>query len=175
MTTASTEITLAALRFLQATATPDVGARWWLLPDGRRFRDSDFGAALDAMPKPLLVSAHVEKGGVTASPLASSAQEARGWLEHAWRNQGAFLAAKLALAGASTDGPTGVLLEFGDETLVVSTEDLATWVREYMLTSCGWTVEHSGGDTRAPLRMLFMRPDGTWSPGMACGLRAPAT
>ena len=175
MTTASTQITLAALRFLQPTASPDAPSRWWLLPDGRRLRDSDFGAALDAMPKPLLVSAQVEKGGVTASPIASSAPEARGWLQHEWRNQSAFLDAKLAIAGASSDAPVAVLLEVEDETIVVSTADVGIWVREYVLTSCGWTVEDSGGDTRAPLRMLFRRPDGTWSPGMACRLRAPAT
>jgi hypothetical protein len=162
------------LHFVQPAVPPGAPVRWRLWPEGRLLTDPEFAAVLEAMPKPAIVAAHVERGGVTALPLASVVPEARPRLEHEWRNQSRYLGAKLE-PSTSGAGPTSVLLELDDGELMVSTADLVTWATEYVLTSCGWTVEDSGGDSRAPLRMLLRRPDGTWSPGRTCDRRDPAT
>ena len=174
MPTSSTRVTLAMLHFAQATEPPSSPVRWWLWPEGRPLLYSQFTAALEAMPKPAIVSAHVEPGGVTARPLASAAPKARARLEQEWRGQSDYLGARLKRPSAGAE-PASILLELEDDELVVSGADLARWASEYVLTSCGWTVEESDDDPRAPLRMLLRRPDGTWSPGRTCKRHDPAT
>jgi hypothetical protein len=163
---ASTKITLAILHFAQPTRFPSSAVQWTLWPEGRQLRRAELCATLDAMPKPVVVSAHAEQGGLTAVPLANAAPDSQGWLEHEYRNQRAYFSEKLdsVLPGARNES---VLLELDDGELVVLASDLATWTEEYIVTSCGWTLSRNVGDSRAPLRMLLRRPDGYWSPGTA--------
>lgn len=174
----STEIALMMLRFVQPAPDGSVAARWTLWPAGRRLFSPQLCAALEAMPRPVLLSAHAEPGGVTAAPLAAADPEARPWLEHGWRNQTAALRA--SLDGLAPDAATGagaeaVLIEPGDGAeLVVGFPDLEAWAREYVVTSCGWKLAESGGDARARLRLLLRRPDGHWSPGLVCRPPRPA-
>jgi len=173
MSAESTTITLAMLHFVQPSPAPSSAARWTLWPEGRRLSYPELGVALDAMPTPVVISAHVEQGGITAVPLENSAPTSRLWLEHEWRNQREFLddMFRVALPGARE---AAVLLELDDDALVVSMSALRSWAHQYIMTSCGWTLTANAGDLRAPLRLILRRPDGHWSPGRVCAPRAPA-
>jgi hypothetical protein len=160
----STTITLAMLHFVQPTPAPSRPARWCVWPEGRLLSHPQFCEALDAVPKPVLIGAHVEQGGVTVTPLAAAAEAARPRLEHEWRNQVQLLRAQLAALGAGA-GPVPLLLALEDEDLLLTTADLTAWAESYAITSCGWTVGPSDGDARAPLRLGLLRADGTFSPG----------
>jgi hypothetical protein len=178
MTASSTRITLAMLQFAQPAPAPGSPPTWTLWPGGRRLGHADLCAALETLPKPVFVGAHVEPGGITAMPLAAAAPEARAGLEYEWRNQGAYMREKLAavragIAGAGANS-VAVLLELEGEGIVVTSSELETWAQDYVLTSCGWTLANSGGDARAPVRLLLRRPDGTWSPGWPPEYRTPA-
>jgi hypothetical protein len=163
----STQLALMMVRFAQPAPDGSVVARWTLWPEGRRLSYPELCAALEGLPTPVLLGAHAEPGGVTAISLASAAPGARPWLEHEVRNQRAHLRTMADRLAPGNDR-VPVLLETDDDALVVSLADVAAWAREYVVTSCGWTLAESGGDTRAPLRLRLRRPDGHWSPGSTC-------
>ena len=98
MPTAATQITLAAVRFAQATRAARAPDRWTVWLGARRLTVEELSASLDAMPKPVLVGALVEPGGVLVLPLDSVASDVRPDVEHEWRNQGQYLHAEAGCA-----------------------------------------------------------------------------
>jgi hypothetical protein len=163
MASASTELTLAMLHFVQQTPRPASAFIWTLWPDGRRIARPKLCAILEAMPRPVLVSAHAHAGGITAVSLADVAPDVRAHLEWECRNQIDCLREMLQKVHPRSLPPS-VLLELPDGDFVITGEDLLCWAQEYAVTTCGWSLIASPHDARAPVRMLLRHPGGEWSP-----------
>jgi hypothetical protein len=164
MASASTELTLAMLHFVQPTPTPASAFIWTLWPEGRRVPRPALCAILERMPRPVLVSAHAHAGGITAVPLSDIAFDIRAQFEWECRNQVECLHEMLHTVHPHAL-PPAVLLELPDGDVVITGEDLRRWAQEYAVTTCGWTLIASPHDRRAPVRMLLRHPSGRWSPG----------
>ena len=117
MPTTATHLALTMLQFIQAQPPLSSPAMWWIVPDVVRLRRDEVLAALEAMPKPIVVGAMVEQGMLGAWPFAAASVRGRAQLEHDLRNQQAAvraMLARLAPGAAAVD----VLLELEADALV---------------------------------------------------------
>lgn len=167
MTEPGASITLDILRFVSgAPSEPEF--RWRVWPAGSRFTDAELREALSAMKKPAAVMVHVEPGGLTALPLpdaGGSENQARHQRE--WANQRDYLRGKLTHLGVRDDA-TPILVELDQQAALISAAELENWAREYVVPSCGGTVQRTS-DPRASIRFVVVRADGTWSTGFESG------
>lgn len=163
---ASTELTLAMLHFVQSAPRPASAFVWTLWPQGRRLSRAALCEVLESMARPVIVSAHVDLGGITAISLRDVSDDTRPLLEWQCANQVACLTEMLAAVHPGALPPR-VLLELPDGEVVISGADLVQWASEYAVTTCGWRVASSRGDQRAAVRILLRHPNGHWSPGDA--------
>jgi hypothetical protein len=171
MSEISTRIAITMLEYMQPTEWPSSTAAWWLWPDPRRLGHNELCSALEALPKPITIGALVERGCAAVWPIADAASDVRVQLEHRCRNQLNFVRGCLEQL-APERSPVPILLECEAETFVFSSDDLEAWAQEYFVITSGWTLCDSGGDERAPVRLLLARPGSLrWSPGLACGHR----
>ena len=174
MGSATTELTLAMLHFVQPAPRPSSAFVWTLWPQGRRLSRAALCDVLESMPRPVLISAHANPGALTAISLAEVPDDTRPKLEWECTNQMACLTEMLAAVHPGSL-PSHVLLELPDRELIISGEDLVQWAHEYAVTTCGWRLSSLTGDQRATVRMLLLHPNGDWSPGDACEPRTSAT
>ena len=172
MSETATRLALAMVQFIQAEPRLSSPASWWLVPDVIRLRRAEVLDALEAMPKPVVLGPMVEQGMLAVWPFDAASPRGRRQLEHDLLNQQAAvreLLARLTPGAAVVD----VLLELDADEMVFPSTELETWAREYLVMTSGWRLAESGGDPRAPVRLLLRRADGSWSPGDACRTRRP--
>lgn len=169
----STTLTLAAIEFVQPPPLHDQ-VPWVLWPSATPLSREAFAAALDAVPRPVLVSAHAEARAATATAITPERLAEHPALAHGLRNQRQYLQEKLGALGDPSPQTT-VLLELPGARLIITVDDIASWVDEVALTSVGWTLDRNGDDEDTPLRLFFLGPDGQASPGRSCPVRPAAS
>jgi hypothetical protein len=163
-------IALAMVEFVQAQPRLSSPAIWWILPDLVRLRRAEVLEVLEAMPKPVVLGPMVEQGMLAVWPVEAASPRGGAQIEHDLLNQQSIVQTvltRLAPGGA----PVDVLLELEADELVFPSTELEVWTREYLVATSGWTLGNSGGDPRAPVRLLLRRADGEWSPGRSCRTR----
>jgi hypothetical protein len=164
MPSTATRLALSMLQFIQAQPRASSPASWWIVPDVVRLRRDEVLEALDAMPKPVVLGPMVEQGMLGAWPVDAASPRGRAQIEHDLRNQQEIVRTMLDRLAPGADA-VDVLLELDGDEMVFPSTELETWAREYLIMTSGWSLADSGGDPRAPVRLLLRRADGSWSPG----------
>lgn len=172
MPSTATHLALTMLQFIQAQPRLSSPASWWIVPDIIRMRRDDVLEALEAMPKPVVLGPMVEQGMLGAWSVEAASPRGRARIEHDLRNQQEAVRAGLARLAPGAES-VDVLLELDADEMVLPSTALETWAREYLIMTSGWRLSDSGGDRRAPVRLLLRRADGGWSPGDVCRIRLP--
>jgi hypothetical protein len=152
------------VQFIQAQPRLSSPASWWIVPDVIRLRHDEVLAALEGVPKPVVLGPMVEQGMLGIWPFEAASPRGRRQLDHDLRNQQAAVRESLAqiVPGRS---PVDILLELDADEMIFSSTDLERWAREYLVMTSGWRLAGNGGDARAPVRLLLRRAEGGWSPG----------
>lgn len=163
------ELTLHVLRFVQQPLDPPCSPREWLIvPEGRRLGWIATREHLAGLPKPLMVAALAEPGMIGTWNVATLPDQSAASARQSFASQQQWLEGAVAQYGWSAGDR--VLFETAGDSLEMSLADLRRWLQEYAFFA-GWTVSE-GPDQDRPARLLIRRPDGAWSPGMACEVRA---
>jgi hypothetical protein len=153
------------LRFVHAGRNGAQPAIWYVVPNPAPLSYPGLCKALDEHPKPILVAALAEPGLVGVWSFASEDSPQKQFLRSNLRSQLAYL--KHKVAALAPDNPeVTVLLEIEGESEVYSLAQLEAWARDFGVVACGWTMTNNEDDSRAPLRLILRRPDGTFSPGL---------
>lgn len=159
------ELTLHVLRFVQQPVDPPMSpARWTLLPEGRTATWPEARALLAGAVKPLMVSPLAEQGLIGSWGIRALTGEHLARVEHNLQNQAEAFEYSARQLGLTDDDQ--VLLEtFADE-IAVPVPEMRRYFSEYAVI-VPWSM-HAGPDAARRGRLLLLRPDRTWSPGMSC-------
>ncbi len=172
MPSIATRLALTMVQFIQAQPRLSSPASWWIVPNVIQLSRSQVLEALEAMRKPVVLGPMVEQGMLGAWQVEAASPRGRAQIEHDLLNQQRVLRARFAQLAPGIES-VDVLLELDADEMVFPSTELETWAREYLVTTSGWRLTDSGGDQRAPVRLLLRRADGSWSPGDVCRIQRP--
>jgi hypothetical protein len=154
------ELTLQIARFAQDRfSAPRSAARWHLLPGGDAYTWAEAGAALTALPKPLLVAPLNEPGLLGIWMPAMLDGKTRAWFDHHLANQSQYWQEKLRVCGVSeTDR---VVFAPATPALALTAPEFLHWASEYVL---GVPITMDGKAEGRDARLLIMPPGGGGPP-----------
>lgn len=166
------ELTLRVARFLQMPDAPPASpARWFFVPEFYSAQWDEAGDLLTAARKPLIVAPLPDPGFLGTWFLDALKGVHLQRAQHQLRNQQAFFAAQLQQLGLHDSD--SVVFQSGADDTAVDVATLKRWLQEYIVCVRSTLQRHAPAPHSAAL--LIRRPNGGWSPGMACDHRPPAS
>lgn len=175
-------LTFALIRFEEGAAHPFRGSTppgmlrlgeeaYTFTPSWRKVPRAEVPAFLAGLPSPALLSPTTTRGVVALTLLGELTGERAAWGRKTLTNQRTGLEEMAGQLGLTSE--SRVLLEFDDESHVVSLAVLRVWSERFAV-QVGWNIGPLQGDARAAARLNLFRSDGGNSSGWSCAARPGA-